>query len=297
MSTPIRPLPFCRWNRVRETVNVSRVATDQVTESSRPGAAGRQATSAGVHATLAVLDLLAARPQLGLSDIARELGLAKSTLHRVLAVLVERGWAVRDTEGLFSLGIRALRLGSSSADLPIVKAFRTVAAEFLTRHDETIALAVLDGSESLFLALEETSQPIRLVTHVGSKTPAFASASGRVVLASHPPAAVAALFGGRLLVTPTGRRLNGVAELQTILEEVRARGYAENHGETADGLYAASVPVVNGEGVTIAALTTCVPVSRITPLLQGEIVEDLKRNGRELSQLIAWLPSFGSRRT
>jgi len=297
MSTPIRPLPFCRWNRVRETVNVSRVATDQVTESSRPGAAGRQATSAGVHATLAVLDLLAARPQLGLSDIARELGLAKSTLHRVLAVLVERGWAVRDTEGLFSLGIRALRLGSSSADLPIVKAFRTVAAEFLTRHDETIALAVLDGSESLFLALEETSQPIRLVTHVGSKTPAFASASGRVVLASHPPAAVAALFGGRLLVTPTGRRLNGVAELQTILEEVRARGYAENHGETADGLYAASVPVVNGEGVTIAALTTCVPVSRITPLLQGEIVEDLKRNGREPkdgSQAISW---DSSRRT
>jgi IclR family KDG regulon transcriptional repressor len=290
-------LPFCRWNRVRETVNVRCVATEQVTEASRPGAAGRQGTSAGVHATLAVLDLLAARPQLGLSDIARELGLAKSTLHRVLAVLVERGWAVRDAESRFSLGIRALRLGSSSADLPIVKAFRTVAAEFLTRHDETIALAVLDGSESLFLALEETSQPIRLVTHVGSKTPAFASASGRVVLASHPPAAVAALFGGRLLVTPTGRRLNGVAELQTILDEVRERGYAENHGETADGLYAASVPVVNGDGVTIAALTTCIPVSRITPELQVEIVDDLRAHGRKLSELIAWLPSFGSRRT
>jgi DNA-binding IclR family transcriptional regulator len=290
-------LPFCRWNRVRETVNVRCVATEQVTEASRPGAAGRQGTSAGVHATLAVLDLLAARPQLGLSDIARELGLAKSTLHRVLAVLVERGWAVRDAESRFSLGIRALRLGSSSADLPIVKAFRTVAAEFLTRHDETIALAVLDGSESLFLALEETSQPIRLVTHVGSKTPAFASASGRVVLASHPPAAVAALFGGRLLVTPTGRRLNGVAELQTILDEVRERGYAENHGETADGLYAASVPVVNGDGVTIAALTTCIPVSRITPELQVEIVDDLREHGRKLSELIAWLPSFGSRRT
>ena len=69
------------------------------------------------------------------------------------------------------------------------------------------------------------------------------------------------MFGGQLLVTPTGRRLNGVAELQAILEEVRERGYAENCGETADGLYAASVPVVNGEGVTIAALTTCVPVS------------------------------------
>ena len=109
------------------------------------------------------------------------------------------------------------------------------------RRDDRARLP--DGDESLFFALEETSQPVRLVTHVGSKTPAFASASGRIVLASHPPAAVAAMFGGKLLVTPTGRRLNGVAELQSILSDVRERGYAENHNETAEGLYAASVPV------------------------------------------------------
>ena len=160
------------------------------------GRARAPLTSAGVQATLAVLDLLGGGSPLSLSEISRELGIAKSTLHRICAVLVERGWAVRDAEGRFALGIRALRLGSSSAELPIVTAFRTVAAEFLTRYDETIALAILDGVESLFVALEETSQPVRLVTHVGSKTPAFASASGRVVLASHPPAAVAAMYGG-----------------------------------------------------------------------------------------------------
>jgi DNA-binding IclR family transcriptional regulator len=247
-----------------------------------------------VKATLAVLDLLAARSPLSLSEISRELGLAKSTLHRICSVLVERGWAVRDPDGRYTLGIRALRLGSSSSELPIVTAFKTVAAEFLTRHDETIALAIFDGHESLFVALEETSQPVRLVTHVGSKTPAFASASGRVVLASHPPAAIAALYGGKLLVTPTGRRLNGVAELQAILAEVRERGYAENVEETAEGLYAASVPVVNGEGVTLAALTTLVPVSRITAERRELIVGDLLKLGAELSELVGWLPSFSS---
>ena len=253
-------------------------------------------TSAGVKATLAVLDLLAARSPLSLSEIARELGIAKSTLHRICAVLVERGWAVRDAEGGFALGIRALRLGSSSSELPIVTAFKTVAAEFLTRHDETIALAILDGHESLFIALEETSQPVRLVTHVGSKTPAFASASGRVVLASHPPATVAAMYGGKLLVTPTGRRLNGVAELQSFLVQVRERGYAENWEETAEGLYTASVPVTNDEDVTLAALTTCIPVSRITPERRELIVADLRALGAKLSELVGWLPSFSSRR-
>ncbi|HET9461870.1 MAG TPA: helix-turn-helix domain-containing protein, partial [Gaiellaceae bacterium] len=93
----------------------------------------RPSTSTGVKATLAVLDLLAARSPLSLSEISRELGIAKSTLHRICAVLVERGWAMRDRDGRFDLGIRALRLGSASSGLPIVNAFRTVAAEFLTR--------------------------------------------------------------------------------------------------------------------------------------------------------------------
>ncbi len=270
-------------------VEIDVVGTERERRTSRQGA------SAGVHATLAVLDLLAAHAPLGLSEMARELGIAKSTLHRICVVLLERGWAVRESDGRFALGIRALRLGSGSADLPIVTAFRTAAAEFLTHHDETVALAVLDGAESLYIALEETSQPVRLVTHVGSKTPAFASASGRVVLASHPPGAVSAMFGGKLLVTPTGRRLNGVAELQTILADVRERGYAENWEETADGLYAASVPIVNDERVTLAAMTTCVPVSRITTERREAIVADLVRLGAELSESVHWLPSFSSR--
>jgi DNA-binding IclR family transcriptional regulator len=280
----------------RCTLNVVAASEPAQATTPRRRSPDGRTTSAGVKATLAVLDLLAARSPLSLSEIARELGFAKSTLHRILSVLVERGWAVRDREGRFDLGIRALRLGSASSELPMVAAFRTVAAEFLTRHDETIALAILDGVESLFIALEETSQPVRLVTHVGSKTPAFASASGRVVLASQPPAVVAAMFGGKLLVTPTGRRLNGVAELQSILDEVRQRGFAENWEETAEGLFAVSVPVVNGEDVTLSALTALIPVSRVTPARREAMVDDLLALGSQLSGLVHWLPSVSSRR-
>jgi DNA-binding IclR family transcriptional regulator len=256
---------------------------------------GRSA-SVGVHTTLRVLDLLAARAPLGLSDIARELGLPKSTVHRVCTVLVQRGWAIRGDEGQFDLGIRALRLAGRAEDLPIVVAFRTVAAELLARHDETVCLARLDGGESLFVAIEETSHPVRLVTHVGSKTPAFASASGRVVLASEPEEVVAATFAHGPLVTPTGRRLNGLPELMSILADVRAKGYAENWEETAVGLFAASVPVTNDRGEVLAALTTCVPTSRVTPERRDTIVADLRAGGERLSRLVEWLPSFAARR-
>jgi DNA-binding IclR family transcriptional regulator len=255
-----------------------------------------RSTSTGVNATLQILDLLAARGPLQLSELARELPVAKSTIHRICSVLVDRAWAVRDEQGRFQLGIRALALSAAASDLPIVMAFRTVAASLLTRHDETVCLAVLDGDESLYLAIEETSHPVRLVTGVGSRTPAFASASGRVILSGRSRSVIEASFGGRPLVTPTGRRLNGVAELQSILDEVRQRGYAENDGETAVGLYAASVPVQNAAGAIIAALTICIPTSRLSLERHPPLLEDLAAAGRRLSELVAWLPAYDARR-
>jgi len=251
--------------------------------------------SSGVNATLRILDLVAARGPLNLADLTRELGLAKSTVHRICGVLVDRAWAVREPDGRFSLGIRALRLGSNTTELPIVTAFHTVAASFLDELDETLALAVVDGDESLYMAIEETSQPVRYVTHVGSKSPAFASASGRVVLASQPAEAVTALFAGRPLITPTGRRLRGMPEIRTILADVLRNGLAENWDETARGLYAGSVPVTNDAGTTLAALTTLIPRSRVTPERHEVIVACLRRHGAMLSELVGWLPAYSSR--
>jgi DNA-binding IclR family transcriptional regulator len=243
-----------------------------------------------------VLELLVARGALTLSDLAGELGLPKSTLHRVCSVLVERGWALRDGAGRFDLGIRAIGCGARTSELPVVRAFRAVAAELLTRHDETVCLAVLDGGESVFVALEETSQPVRLATFVGARTPAFASASGRVILADRSPAAIAGEFGGHSLVTPTGRRLEGVTELNEILAQVRAQGFAENDGETAAGLYALSVPVRNGAGTVIAALTVCVPTSRLSAARRTALRADVRAAGDRLSAHVAWLPAWNASR-
>ncbi len=255
---------------------------------------GRTASS-GIQATLAILDLIAARGPVQLSEMARELSVAKSTVHRICAILVERGWAIRGPQDGYTLGIRALRLRSRSEDLPIVTAFRTVSARFVNELDETVALAVLDGDESLYIALEETTQPVRYVTHVGSKTPAFASASGRVLLARHERQSVEARFSGRPLVTPMGRRLGGIQELGDMLDVVVEKGYAENIEETASGLYAASVPILNERGVALAALTALVPISRASGDRRERIVDVLGRTGEELSALVSWLPAFGVR--
>ena len=228
----------------------------------------------------------------GLGDLARALDLPKSTLHRICTVLVDRGWAVRDERGRFEPGLRALAIGSRTSDLPIVTGFRQAVASLVAEHDETVCLAVLDGADSVFIAIEETSQPVRLMTWVGRRAPAFASASGRVLLAGWAPEAVAALLGEvDGLVTPTGRPVGGLAELQATLEGIRAAGYAENEEDTADGLWTASVPIVNGAGEAIAALTLCVPTSRAGAARRRALVRDLRAAGQALARDAAWLPS------
>jgi IclR family transcriptional regulator, KDG regulon repressor len=252
--------------------------------------------SPGVHAALSVMELVVAQGRLGLGDMARELKLPKSTLHRICAILVDRGWAIRDEQGRYEPGVRAIGLGSRAADLPIVSGFRHAVSGLMSRYDETVCLAVLDGHESVFVAIEETTQPVRLQTWVGRRSPAFASASGRVFLAAWPAKSVSAEFGGRALITPTGRRLRSVAELHDILERVRRDGFAENHEDTAAGLYTASVPIVNENGTILAAVTVCVPTSRTEPGRRERILDDLVAAGHSFSRDVAWLPAFHAKR-
>ena len=243
-----------------------------------------------------MLEALVAHAPLSLSDLASELSIPKSSLFRVCAVLAERGWLLRNPDGRFVLGIRAFGLTAQSAEYPIVRAFRSVAAELLTSHNETVCLAVLDSDESTYIAIEETTHPVRLVTHVGSRTPAFASASGRVLLADRSPGVVASQFAGRPLVTPTGRRLRDVNELLEIVRQVNSAGYAENQEETAVGLHTISVPVRNAAGSVLAALTMCIPTSRMTPERRRLLIADMCAAGLRFSSSVAQLPSWNATR-
>ena len=257
---------------------------------------GSSAGSPGVHAALSVMELVVSEGPLALGDLARDLQLPKSTLHRICAILADRGWAIRDEQGRYEPGVRAIGLGSRAADLPIISGFRNVVGGLMAGHDETICLAVLDGRESVFVAIEETTQPVRLQTWVGRRAPAYASASGRVILAARPAREISAAYRGRALVRPTGGRLRNLAELHGILAEVRANGYAENHEETAAGLYTASVPIVNASGTVLAAMTMCVPTSRMNEDRRERILADLLAAGAALSRDVAWLPAFNAKR-
>ncbi|HUA69704.1 MAG TPA: IclR family transcriptional regulator [Solirubrobacteraceae bacterium] len=243
----------------------------------RPGAG-----SPGISAVLDVLEVLDREGPTTLADLARETGIAKSTLHRVCSIMFERGWAARDSQtGHIELGPRVAWLAHTAPVSPLAAGFHGVARRLVAHHNETTCLTVLDGRDSVFIAKEETTHPVRLVTAVGSRLPAFAAASGRVLLADRPEDEVAALYDGCELVTPTGRELAGLDELFGILRVARRRGYAENIDETALGLHCLAVPV-GPPGRVAAAITLCVPSGRMSAARRREMLPDLLRAAREV---------------
>jgi DNA-binding IclR family transcriptional regulator len=256
--------------------------------------------SPGISAVLDVLDVLDRQGPATLAQLARETGTAKSTLHRVCSMMSERGWIARDPQtGYLELGPRVAWLAHGTPLSPLTAGFHGVARRLVARHNETTCLTILEGSESVFIAKEETTHAVRLVTAVGSRLPAFASASGRAMLADRPEDEVAAMYEGCELETPTGRRLGGLGELMEILRKVRRRGYAENIDETALGLHCLAVPV-GPPGRVVAAITFCVPTGRMSTLRKQEMVPDLVRAAREIVPLggangTAELGSFTSR--
>lgn len=241
--------------------------------------------SAGVATVLDVLDALDGRGMLTLSELARETGAPKSTLHRVCSMMLERGWIARDANtATLGLGPRTAWLARATPAATLTNGFHSVAGRLVSRHNETTCLVVLDGLDSLFVAKVETTHLVRLVTSVGSRLPAFASASGRVLLADLPGERVEAMYAGSELVTPTGRRLGGLNELHRILSRTRELGYGENIDETALGLHCIAVPV-GPPGHVIAALTLCVPSGRMTSDRAAEMLPDLLSAARSLVPL------------
>jgi DNA-binding IclR family transcriptional regulator len=237
---------------------------------------------AGVAAVLDVLESLERRGASNLAELARDTGAAKTTVHRVCAVMAERGWISRDAlTGTFELGPRIAWLAHASPASALIQRFHAVAVGQLGHYDETACLTVRCGIDSVFIAKEETTQPVRLVATLGSRLPAFASASGRVLLADLHDDEVARLYAGADLVTPTGRRLKGLSELKLILRRARANGYAENIDETALGLHCLAAPI-GPPGRVVAALTLCVPSGRMTPDRKQAMVTDLVRAAQEL---------------
>ena len=187
----------------------------------------------------AILDELAATPTMavGTSELARRLGLPKSSIANICATLLEAGLLRRSGAG-FALGRRLAELGGVYlSGIDPVQEFYLACDELQEVLGETVQLGVLDGNEVTYIARHDGRQPIRLTSEIGRRLPASCTAMGKAALATLSGDEFARRYAGvRWLPSMTVRSHRTVDSLRADLEQVRQRGYAIDDEETADGV-------------------------------------------------------------
>ncbi|WP_074260277.1 IclR family transcriptional regulator [Agromyces cerinus] len=217
--------------------------------------------------TLAILTHLAAqRGPVPAATIASALGIPRSTIYHLLAVMQERGFVVHlPEERRYGLGIAAFELSSGfSRQQPLARLGRPLVAALVDRLGESGHLAVLHGRDVLYLVEERAPRRPSLVTDVGVRLPAHLTATGRAMLAVLPPAQLRALYPDRAAFA--GRpALDGGDEawsygrLKRVLAVVREQGWAGEDGEVTGGLASVGAVVLDHVGWPAAAVAVTYP--------------------------------------
>ena len=221
----------------------------------------------------------------GPSELARRLGIPKSSVANICAALADAGLVRRIGTG-FGLGRRLAELGGAYlTTVDQVQEFYEASRQLPNGSDETVQFAVLDGLDVTYLARHDGRQQIRLTSGIGRRLPAISTATGKAALASLDDHELNRRLGGLTIlpkVTPNSHET--VAELMADLEEVRRRGFAIDDEENVEGVVCFGVVIPSrqpGEGPYAASITLL--KARATLDRVPGLIDDLQWLAAELS--------------
>lgn len=241
-----------------------------------------------VERAVAILDILAGTGEVGVTEIAKEIGVHKSTAFRLVSTL-ERGGLVEQSgeRGKYRLGVGILRLaGATTARLDVVQEARGVCRKLAADTGETVNIAVLSGRSALYLDQVASASALQPHNWVGQHIPLHATSNGKVLLSGLTEdelwRTVQSLPAYTDLTITTKKRL------RREVEEVRAQGYALAVDEFEIGLTALAAPVRNAHGDVIASVSVSGPTFRLDDQRVKEVLPLLTDAAGEVSRRLGW---------
>jgi DNA-binding IclR family transcriptional regulator len=228
----------------------------------------------------------------GLSDLARRVGMPVSTVHRLLATLLSFGFVHFDADyRRYTLGLRLFEL---SHQVALVRGLSEVAGPVMQRivqtTGETSLLSVLDGEEMVYVERFDSPHPIQVRGSIGRRDPLYCTAMGKSLLAFQPEDLRNSIVSRLHLKRLTPHTITNLDELRRELDRTHERGYSLADEEHEPGIRTVAVPVLDSRGRAAAALCITAPAFRVSldelthhvPVLQDaarEIAVQLPRGG------------------
>lgn len=241
-----------------------------------------------VERAVTILEILARSGEAGVTEIAVEIGVHKSTAFRLVSTL-ERSGLVEQAEdrGKYRLGMGILRLaGATTARLDVVQESRAICRKLAADTGETVNIAVLSDRSALYLDQVSGGSGLQSHNWVGQHVPLHATSNGKILLSG--------LSGDELnaalpaLPAYTDFTISTRKNLRHELEEVRAQGYAVAVDELEVGLTAVAAPIRNAHGDVIASLSLSGPTFRLDDSRVKEVLPLLIDAAAEVSHRLGW---------
>ncbi|MBT2514754.1 IclR family transcriptional regulator [Arthrobacter sp. ISL-30] len=245
-----------------------------------------------VDNALQLLQLLRDDGSVRLKDAAAELGVAPSTAHRLLAMLIYRGFAIQDESKRYLPGPA---MGVGPAGLNWTRLLRTLAQPHLEllseRLNETVNLMVRVGTKVRFLSTVESANILRVGDRQGTVLPAHTASGGKAMLAELEEAMLEQLFlGNNAAIGGDSISEREYAALLRELESVRANGFAANVEGTEEGISAVGMALHNLHGAVVGAVSVAIPSSRFSKVFEAGLVPQVRETVRQLEIDIAANP-------
>jgi len=243
-----------------------------------------------VDRAISVLEILARRGEAGVSEVASEIDVHKSTAFRLLGALEGRGLVEQSADrGKYRLGFGLIPLAGAVSDrLDVTQQGRAVLHRLAAEMGETINLAVLQ--EHWAVNVDQARGPSTVATHnwIGRLTPLHCTSSGKVLLGYVPAERRAALLAASGMERFTPHTVTNAAELDAEMRGVVEQGYATSVEEYETGLNALAAPVLDRAGEVIAAVSVSGPSYRLTEERLATLIEPLKAGAAEISRKMGW---------
>lgn len=231
-----------------------------------------------VERALAILEVFTPdRAELGLTELAKSVGLPKATTYRLASTLEKRHYLSRDPDSnRYRLGLRSAVLGNlalshSGLGDHVLSTMRELAQVC----GETVNLAVLEDGDVCYVKRVRSMHPLVIDVPVGGRAPAHATALGKVLLAYLPETEVDRIISSKGLAALTTKTVTDVEALKAQLQLCRQQGYIIEKGEFADGVHCVSAPIFDQYGRAIASISVAGPDVRMTEEKLAQVRQQL----------------------
>jgi len=263
----------------------ARTATPKAQKAEEPGDERRTESVAAVGKAFAILDAIGQRGQIGISDLAAQLDMSKTTVHRFLQTLRGLGYVEQegDTER-YRLTIQLFQLGALALEnVDLVREADKEMRLISQQTRETVHLGAFDEDSIIYIHKIDADYGLRMQSRIGRRNPLYSTAIGKVLLAWRDPAEAREILSHVEFKKSTSKTLASAEAVLNILPNVREQGYGEDDEEQEEGLRCLAVPIFDRLGHVAAALSLSFPSIRCGADTRTHYIALLKHAGAAIS--------------